>query len=567
MSAPLVALDLFAGTGWGVACQWLGIEEWGVELMPEANATREANGMRNLYADVWQGLENALEVPPHDILIASPPCQTFSMAGNGAGRKALDEVLGLIDSRAYLDVRKLRAFGEAHDMRTALVLTPLAHIARDVPLYVILEQVPQVLPVWERYAVEMRKWGYSVVTGVLNAEQYGVPQTRKRAILIARADGKEARMPTPTHSRYYPNDKTKLDPDVEPWVSMAEALGWGMTERPYLTLAGGGPNGSGHTGAQDPAMLGGTGARKALRDERQAGRWVAGSPFNEGAPIIVRTSMGEPKVDGRNGTHELDATERPAHTVTTKVDSWAVLPGAKYFHPMTYGRRGIHPGDEPAPTIRGVQRDTPETYEPHPGDAVVFQGHQKPDSKRTSGEPDAYQTRETELPAPSITSGSRSAKWVTPPIAAHTRRSAQFTGKGRPDRSVDSPAPTLTGHDGHPRGGFEWIVERPATTVQGDPRVWPPGHKVNADDIARHDDARERYGDRAGTDSVRVTVAEAAALQTYPADFDWSPMVPVMRSGVPTGKLAPMSKTKAFLQIGNAVPPLLAAHVLSTILD
>jgi len=41
--------------------------------------------------------------------------------------------------------------------------------------------------------------------------------------------------------------------------------------------------------------------------------------------ITVRTSMGEPKRDGRNGTHELNPFERPAHTVTTKVGEWLVL--------------------------------------------------------------------------------------------------------------------------------------------------------------------------------------------------------------------------------------------------
>lgn len=52
----IVALDLFAGTGWGVACKWLGIEEKGVELMAEAVATRMANGMETIYRDVWDGL-------------------------------------------------------------------------------------------------------------------------------------------------------------------------------------------------------------------------------------------------------------------------------------------------------------------------------------------------------------------------------------------------------------------------------------------------------------------------------------------------------------------------------
>ena len=96
----MIALDLFAGTGWGVACQRLGIEELGVEIMPEAVATRAANGMRTIYYDVWEGLEYGDAVPEYDMLIASPPCQTFSMAGGGAGRRALDEVLKLIDEKA-----------------------------------------------------------------------------------------------------------------------------------------------------------------------------------------------------------------------------------------------------------------------------------------------------------------------------------------------------------------------------------------------------------------------------------------------------------------------------------
>lgn len=45
-----------------------------------------------------------------------------------------------------------------------------------------------------------------------------------------------------------------------------------------------------------------------------------------------------------------------------------------------------------------------------------------------------------------------------------------------------------------------------------------PGHKINQDDIDRlgEDEARERYGDRAGTDAPRLTVEQAAALQSSP---------------------------------------------------
>lgn len=299
MTYRLTALDLFAGTGWGVACRRLGIEEHGVELMPEAIATRETNGMTTAYHDVWEGLEGNSDVPDYGLLIASPPCQTFSMAGGGAGRKALDEVVGLIDSRAYLDVAKLRAFGETHDPRTALVLTPLAHVARDTPTYVVFEQVPPVLPVWERCAEEMRRWGYSVWVGILNAEQYGVPQTRRRAILIARADGVEAAPPTPTHSRYYSRDPKRLDPGVKPWVSMAEALGWASTMRSNYGT-GGDPAARGEREADEPAA---TVTSKADRNvwtaQRHRGAGMlerhgerAGRPVGEPAPTVTGNASG-----------------------------------------------------------------------------------------------------------------------------------------------------------------------------------------------------------------------------------------------------------------------------------
>lgn len=60
---------------------------------------------------------------------------------------------------------------------------------------------------------------------------------------------------------------------------------------------------------------------------------------------------------------------------------------------------------------------------------------------------------------------------------------------------------------------------------------------------------KDRYGDRAGTDAVRVTTAQAAALQSFPPGWPFHG-----------------SKTSQARQIGNAVPPLLALHLIGAVL-
>lgn len=47
----------------------------------------------------------------------------------------------------------------------------------------------------------LRQLGYQITYDVLNAANFGVPQTRERLIVVARNDGKRPRMPEHTHAR------------------------------------------------------------------------------------------------------------------------------------------------------------------------------------------------------------------------------------------------------------------------------------------------------------------------------------------------------------------------------
>ena len=213
-------LDLFAGTGVGVACQNLEIPEHGVEINPEVVKVRELNNMTTLYRDVWDAAE--ADRVEFNTIWASPPCQTFSLAGTGAGRRALDSVLKEIQRGSWRNLKDLREIADASgDDRTALVLTPLHYVNKYQPTYAVWEQVPAVLPVWDACGAVLTEKGYSVWTGVLDAAEYGIAQNRSRAYLITRKDGVVA-----------------SPPETQRVKTMLEEVGWGFTNRPAPTITG-----------------------------------------------------------------------------------------------------------------------------------------------------------------------------------------------------------------------------------------------------------------------------------------------------------------------------------------
>ncbi len=330
-------VDLFAGPGgWDVALRSLGLKCLGFEWDSSACATRAAEGHATVQGDLslfvpWRFLTRGQ--------IASPPCQGFSMAGSGKGRA--DSVLLLQMLADVTDVRSLVAaidFLREHmtDERTLLVLEPLRWALTNRPEWLAWEQVPAVLPIWQACAVILRRAGYSVETGVLKAEQYGVPQTRKRAVLVGRSAAMTAELgpvalPQPTHSAYHNRTPDRLDEGVLPWVSMAQALGragfaqqaqtgagalarQGRSERPErpaeatsFTITGAGPD---HTGKMGGCarlrMISNAQPNAAVRHEDQPAptitgghdtadrRWVPDVNNQSGEPYDVDQQISTP---------------------------------------------------------------------------------------------------------------------------------------------------------------------------------------------------------------------------------------------------------------------------------
>ncbi|MFJ8091738.1 DNA cytosine methyltransferase [Streptomyces griseofuscus] len=262
-------LDLFAGPGgWSNALSVLGARDVGLEWDTWACKTRARAGQLTIQTDVarypvWIFSGRVLG------LIASPPCQAWSMAGKRLG--LVDQLLvhqAVTDLAAGRDTRE-QLLSACADPRSLLAAEPMRYLhalnAVGEPEWVAMEEVPDVLPLWKQYAAVLRTWGFSVWTGILNAADYGVPQTRRRAILLA-SRVRTAEPPPPTHAQVA-EPESLFGPGRARWVSMAEALGWGRTDGPVPTVcAGGGPG-----GGPEPFP---SGARKTLTDARARGTWT-----------------------------------------------------------------------------------------------------------------------------------------------------------------------------------------------------------------------------------------------------------------------------------------------------
>ncbi|MFE3117174.1 DNA cytosine methyltransferase, partial [Streptomyces niveus] len=171
-------LDLFAGPGgWSHALTVLGVRDVGLEWDPWACRTRAGAGQLTIRTDVamyptwpWVGRTYGL--------IASPPCQAWSMAGKRLGLHDQPLVHQAVTDLAQGRDSRERLLASCQDERSLLAAEPMRylHALNTVgePDWVAMEEVPDVLPLWKQYAAILRRWGFSVWTGILNAADYGV---------------------------------------------------------------------------------------------------------------------------------------------------------------------------------------------------------------------------------------------------------------------------------------------------------------------------------------------------------------------------------------------------------
>lgn len=195
-------IDLFAGIG-GLRIPF---DELGGECVfssewdANAQLTYEANYGHKPAGDITQ--IDPKSIPDHDLLLAGFPCQAFSIAG---------KMLGFQETRGTLFFN-------------------IASILKEKkPKAFLLENVKQLKThdqgkTYETIERTLISLGYRVHTKILNALDYGLPQIRKRTIIVGFREDVEFSFPDPIGAP--PSLSTILDPqaDLDPKLKASQYI-------------------------------------------------------------------------------------------------------------------------------------------------------------------------------------------------------------------------------------------------------------------------------------------------------------------------------------------------------
>lgn len=203
-AAKYKLIDLFCGAG-GLTAGFVSTDRFQPVFANDfdKNSVDSYNlnfGTHCVHGDINDLLSHSdFQVPECDVLIGGLPCQGFSL------------------------LNKQRD----NDPRKQLWQAFMGVLERACPKLFVIENVPEILSSEEFSEIveSARSIGYENIIGkVLNAADYGVPQRRKRAIIIGARFGLMPFHPLPTHCNVH-DRKVGGRGSLLPWETVRRAIG------------------------------------------------------------------------------------------------------------------------------------------------------------------------------------------------------------------------------------------------------------------------------------------------------------------------------------------------------
>lgn len=125
---------------------------------------------------------NSDEMPAADGIVGGPPCQSWSLAG---------AMRGIKDERGQLFYEYLRVLEDKQ---------PKFFLAENVPGIVSRTHINEFNSLLENFS----SLGYNITYNVVDTRNYGVPQERRRVIIVGyhKSLGLKFTFPAPTHTKF-----------------------------------------------------------------------------------------------------------------------------------------------------------------------------------------------------------------------------------------------------------------------------------------------------------------------------------------------------------------------------
>lgn len=223
-----------------------------------------------------------------------PSCQAFSTAGQ---RGSFEDPRGTMFREFLRVVTEARPQFFVMENVRGVLSAAVRHrpLNRRGPGCSPLDAEEELGSAFRLIVKELRDTGYYVVFGVVNAADYGVPQTRERVVFLGSRDGRDVRIPAPTHSR-------DGEGGLPRWRTLEDALTGLCDKQPTYTRL-------------SPFK------RKYMARIPEGGNW------RDLPTRSQKVALGGAYVSwgGRSGFFRRLAWDRPAPALTTRPDSKATM--------------------------------------------------------------------------------------------------------------------------------------------------------------------------------------------------------------------------------------------------